>query len=165
VAVNIREATKRDIEAIAALWRQLMEYHAGLDAAFAVRPGAERLFRKYVMKWIKSRGALTLVASDAGKVVAYCATVVEEFPAAFPPARAGIVADLIVDGAHRRRGIGRMLVETARMWLLGQGVTTMRLRAAAVNGDALAFWRALGFKDFTIMMTRDISGGEPLGEI
>ena len=57
---------------------------------------------------------------------------------------AGLLS-LVVDAAHRRRGIGRLLVQQACEWTRAAGFARLRLRSGLHRGDAHAFYAALGF--------------------
>lgn len=153
----IREATKRDLDAIVALWKQLMQFHTDLDPVYRIGPRAEKTFRKFAAKCIWNRGVLTLVAEENGRPIAFCNATVETNPPVFPPGRYGMISDLVVDAGHRRRGIGSQLVEAVKLWLLRQGITCLRLRAASVNPVALNFWHRCGFKDIVVTMSQDIA--------
>ena len=60
----IRRATKNDIEAVLGLWRQLVDYHAGLGSAFQASPEAEDVFRKFLKKGLKRSDVLVQVAQE-----------------------------------------------------------------------------------------------------
>ena len=152
----IREATKRDLDAIVSLWKQLMQFHADLDSVFQLSPNAEKVFRKFAAGCIKNRSVLTLIAENAGKAIAFCNTTIEINPPVFYPGRFGMITDLVVEAAYRRRGIGTQLVETVKMWLLQRGIACVRLRAAAINPAAVDFWHSQGFKDIVVTLSQDI---------
>jgi ribosomal protein S18 acetylase RimI-like enzyme len=156
VAIAIREATKRDLDAVAALWRQLMDFHAVLDPAFTLHKNAEKDFRKFCVRCIKDRNILTILAGDGGRAVGYCCAMLEPSARMFVPRTYGTIADLVVDGGSRRRGIGRMLVNAARIWLVARGVVKINVRAACANAGAMAFWRAMGMREFIVTMTQSV---------
>lgn len=47
--------------------------------------------------------------------------------------------------AHRRLGIGRMLVQKIIDWLAARGVQSLRLMVTSVNESAMRFYERLGF--------------------
>jgi len=63
------------------------------------------------------------------------------------PGRFGRIVALAVDGGHRRRGLGRLLVEAAESAALELGCTDMELTSRCGRDDAVAFYRALGYED------------------
>ena len=146
-----------DLDAITALWRQLMDFHAALDPAFTLNKSAEKDFRKFAARCIKDRNILTILAEDDGRPVGYCCAMLEPSARMFVPRTYGTIADLVVDGGSRRRGIGRMLVDGARTWLAARGARKLHVRAACANEGAMTFWRAMGMREFIITMGQDLA--------
>lgn len=163
VTVTIRDATKRDLDAVTALWRQLMDFHAALDPAFQLNKDAEKAFRKFAVRCIKSRNMLAIIAEDNGRPVGYCCAMIEPAARMFVPRTYGTIADLVVDGGNRRRGIGRMLVDSARTWLVARGARRIRVNAVFANGGAVAFWRAMGMREFIVSMAQDVLPTDEVG--
>ncbi|MGB9593658.1 MAG: GNAT family N-acetyltransferase, partial [Anaerolineae bacterium] len=60
------------------------------------------------------------------------------------PAHAEI-GGLVVDEAHRGRGIGRALMERAEAWARGMGLHTVRLRSNVIRAEAHAFYERIGY--------------------
>jgi GNAT superfamily N-acetyltransferase len=54
----------------------------------------------------------------------------------------------------RRQGIGRAAIDwlRANVW---HGVARVRLEVLVGNASGIAFWRALGFRDYALTMERD----------
>lgn len=63
----------------------------------------------------------------------------------------GHVITLDVREERRRRGVGSRLLETAEVWLRGQGVRRVRLETAVKNEAALAFWQRAGFETTAVL--------------
>jgi GNAT superfamily N-acetyltransferase len=55
------------------------------------------------------------------------------------------IAGLVVDGARRRQGIGRRLVEAAEDWARGRGYARLRVRSNVARDVAHEFYGGLGF--------------------
>jgi ribosomal protein S18 acetylase RimI-like enzyme len=58
----------------------------------------------------------------------------------------GFVVDLIVDAAHRRRGLGRALVTATAQAFRSAGATSLGLAVTLSNLPALHLYKALGFR-------------------
>ena len=57
------------------------------------------------------------------------------------------IGSLVVDHAHRRRGIGRMLVGACERWAKERAFSTMRLRLPRARPpEAHGFYRQLGYE-------------------
>jgi putative acetyltransferase len=52
---------------------------------------------------------------------------------------------MIVAASHRKRGIGRALIESAAAWAQANGKGALRLRVFPDNAPALALYRSTGF--------------------
>ncbi len=53
---------------------------------------------------------------------------------------------LVVDGRHRRLGVGRALVERMTSWASDRNLHDVRARAQEHREDALSFYEGLGFE-------------------
>jgi len=53
---------------------------------------------------------------------------------------------LVVDAAHRSRGIGERLVHGGLVWAADSGFAEVRVRSNVVRADAHRFYERLGFK-------------------
>ena len=58
---------------------------------------------------------------------------------------AGEIASLVVKSTRRGEGIGKGLIDTAVDWLIGNGYSSIRIRANAVRKAAHGFYQSLGF--------------------
>ena len=61
------------------------------------------------------------------------------------PARYCYVSSAYVRPEHRRQGVLRALMRSAREWCAERGLTEMRLHTASGASEAAATWSALGF--------------------
>ncbi|MDW8467950.1 MAG: GNAT family N-acetyltransferase [Burkholderiales bacterium] len=127
-AITLRLALPRDAHAIAALAREHIE--AGLPPKY----DAARILRA-----MRRRDTVVLVAAEGSAVRGFA--VME-----FGEERAHLVL-LAVSPGHRRRGIGRRLIE----WLLESartaGIASVHLELRAGNAAARRFYRAMGFSE------------------
>ena len=80
------------------------------------------------------------VAVDEGKVVGYIAfeKILDE----------GSITELAVSSEHRRKGVGRKLVEL--MLTSVAGVKTVCLEVRASNAPATALYKAMGFREISV---------------
>jgi phosphinothricin acetyltransferase len=149
-----RPARRSDVAAVAALWSALVEEHAALDRAFALRAGAAAELPATIERMLRDPAAALWVWEAPAGVAGFCAA----RRCAAPPAaaeRARVeITELAVAPAARRRGAGRALVSAALAWAAAGGAERIEVRVAARNAAGQGFWRALGFADFVDVLDR-----------
>jgi ribosomal protein S18 acetylase RimI-like enzyme len=150
----IRPATAQDIPEIVSIWGELALHHARLDPAFAPSGDWREEYRHFVRSLLGRDDALALVGADGGRLVGYAVGRISLLPAFFVHRRRGYIHDVVIREGHRRRGVGRRLVEGLLLWMRGQGVTLIELTVASGNAGAVAFWERLGFSTYMVHMKR-----------
>lgn len=68
------------------------------------------------------------------------------------------ITDLIVLDAFRGKGIGRRLLEEAEALAASRGARHFRVGVLSANRDAHRVYRAAGFRDYEITLTKEIGG-------
>jgi RimJ/RimL family protein N-acetyltransferase len=98
--------------------------------------------RRYLRAVRRYPHAAVLVAeAEDGRVVGRLSIARDQHPASRHVADLG----LMVDAAHRRRGIGRALLEAGVEWARSAGVTKLELHVFPWNGAAIALYEDFGF--------------------
>jgi len=71
---------------------------------------------------------------------------------------------LAVDPDHRRKGLGRTIVEEAERRLRGAGCPKVNLQVRTTNSDAIEFYRRIGYGvDEAISMGKRLENDDPTG--
>lgn len=98
--------------------------------------------RRYLKASRRHPDAAVFVAEDDGRIVARLSLARDPHPAS------GHVADLglMVAASHRRRGIGRELLEQAVAWARSAAVTKLELHVFPWNEPALRLYESFGFE-------------------
>jgi ribosomal protein S18 acetylase RimI-like enzyme len=153
--VHVRAMTKADLERVGVLAGGLVRLHHTWDAQrFFLEPGVEDGYRWWFSKQLGRDGVVLLVAEVDGVVAGYVYGSLEERDWNLLLDAHGAVHDVYVDEAFRRRGLARKLMEAAIGALEAQGATQIVLSTSTKNAEAQALFRALGFRDTMIEMTR-----------
>jgi GNAT superfamily N-acetyltransferase len=130
VALAIRVAVISDAADIARLTTQL-GYEAPAPAV------GERLSRILLQPdqqfW---------VAEAEGSVAGWVHALLAEYVEAEPFV---VIGGLVVDQACRRRGIGRLLLETTEAWARAKGCAVVRLSSSATRTAAHRFYQDVGY--------------------
>lgn|GEM_PF-928583 len=130
---GVREARVRDAPAVASLLTQLGYAHDESQAS-------ER-----IASWAGDPFGCVLIAVDEATPVGLLAVrVVRYFEREGSFAR---VLALAVDELHRRRGIGRALLDRAEAWARERGCTDIEVASHRDRADAQAFYAAHGYED------------------
>ncbi len=70
---------------------------------------------------------------------------------------AGVMYDIVVDPAHRRQGVGRLLLEATIDALKARGAPRVVLSTAEKNHAAQRLFDRAGFRRTMIEMTRELN--------
>ncbi|HEU4562834.1 MAG TPA: GNAT family N-acetyltransferase [Longimicrobium sp.] len=102
-------------------------------------------------KYLARNPGLSLVARDGGRMVGavLCGH----------DGRRGYLHHLAVAASHRRRGIGRALVERCLDGLRRDGIAKCHLMVYHHNAEGQAFWRGTGWhaRDDILLMSRNLT--------
>lgn len=135
--VSIRLATEADVEALAALGRELaraLRYYTIPDAEACLRNARQAL---------RDRRESIYLAEVDGRPVGMCHVTLRQPISDHAPV--ALIDELIVTDAFRSRGIGRKLIEVARKFALERGCVELEVGTAAENTNACTFYRTVGF--------------------
>ena len=125
----IRKMTIDDYDDVYALW--LSCKGMGLNNLDDSREG--------IGKYLKRNPDTCFVAQEEGKIIGVILTGND--------GRRGYVCHTAVHPGHRRKGIGRQLVETAMDALKKEGMNKVALVVFKRNDEGNAFWEKMGFTE------------------
>jgi RimJ/RimL family protein N-acetyltransferase len=97
--------------------------------------------RRYLRTVRRHPDAAVFVAVDQGRIVARLSVARDPHPASAHVADLG----LIVAAGHRRRGIGKLLLEAAVTWARSAGVRKLELHVFPWNAPAIRLYETFGF--------------------
>ena len=111
--VTIRDAGPADIEALGRFGALLVRTHHAFDPArfIAETPQTADGYGAFLGTQLTKPNVSILVAEQDGEVVGYTYAGAEGFDYMSLRGPAGGLYDIVVDPAHRERGIGRMLID------------------------------------------------------
>ena len=154
---NIRPWRPADRPAVLALNAELQDHER------AVRP-SRRLGAEMTEAYVaglerrlasgEEDGALFVAEDEGAAVIAFAACFVGEDALESEPAEV-VIEDLVVAAGARGRGIGRALVGAARDFARERGVRRIVISALVANADAIAAYRALGFRPLYTRLERE----------
>ena len=71
-------------------------------------------------------------------------------------AKKGYISNLYIKKGHRKKGVGKKLLNISLKWLKQNNVKYISLEIHLENKNALKFYRNLGFKDYTLKLAKKI---------
>jgi len=109
----IRPARSADSGALGRLGALLVQTHHDFDPKrfIAVTPQTEAGYGTFLVSQLDEPTVIVLVGEEDGRVIGYTYAAVEGRDYMSLRGPAGVLYDIIVDPAHRGRGIGRRLLE------------------------------------------------------
>ena len=119
---------------------------------------SEQLYGSFLGGQLANPDIVVLVAEREGEVVGYTYSGVEGNDYMSLRGPAGVLYDIVVDPAHRRQGIGRMLVEATLEALKARGAPRVVLSTAEKNTAAQRLFDSAGFRRTMVEMTKELEG-------
>ncbi len=144
----VRKATRRDLDAIVTLGRELMDFHEALDPFFTRSADFDTLFGRFVLRNIRSKAACVLVATVDERIVGYCQGMLDRHPPSIMEPEYGLVLDFYVAAGYRRTGVGDRMFKHVREWFRTKGVRRIEVRHSTFNPIAAEFWPKMGFTPY-----------------
>ena len=134
-------------ERIGDLWAENGGYHAAAGPAdiSPAERGAER-YARAILDRLRDADARVLVAEmDIRSSATSNGVIADITTEMFMPLRCGLLADIYMQTAYRRRGLGKQLVERFDDLVFARRASViLNGRSAQAIREALAFWKALG---------------------
>jgi ribosomal protein S18 acetylase RimI-like enzyme len=160
-AATIRPATPADLPVLGRLGALLVRAHHDFDPQrfIAARPGTEQAYASFLGTQLEEPNVVVLVAERDGEVLGYTYAGVEGYDYMSLRGPAAVLYDIVVDPAHRGRGVGRMLLEATVAALEARAAPRVVLSTADRNESAQRLFARAGFRRTMIEMTRELDGG------
>jgi RimJ/RimL family protein N-acetyltransferase len=141
VTVSVRRAAPGDAPSLVELARAVgSEPEGWLIADGEWRSVSEE--RRYLRAVRRHPHAVVFVAESADGIVGRISLARDPHPASEHVADLGLMVEL----GHRRRGIGRALMEAAEEWARAVGILKLELHVFPYNHAAIALYESLGYE-------------------
>lgn len=153
----IRNATKRDIQFIVKLVREMVDYHQVIDKYYkACSSYDDREIMSYYGSLIKDRNTKIVIAEENKEVIGYFMGAIEKAPQYIHPKRIGVIFDAFIKKEYRKQGIGKKILKELLRWFKKKKVKHIELTVDARNKIGLRAWKKFGFFDFRLKMRLDL---------
>jgi GNAT superfamily N-acetyltransferase len=159
LAVRVREAVPRDLEAVVALRLALLREHPEHPVYGRLRADVTAKARELFAGQLRSTMEAIFLAESDGEVAGILRCVESIGSPLLEPARYAYVSSVYVRPELRRRGVLRALLRAAERWSRTRGLDQMRLHNVAGSAMAEGAWSSLGFEVVEQVRVRDLNQG------
>lgn len=153
----IRVADMNDLERLCELYKELHKYHVGIKPEKFRMPEDDKFFRDGMIDFLNSDEWITLVHENGGVIDAYA--IFKAFNSETPdehPRRVCYITHFAVTESSRRQGVGTGLMNKVCELARSVQCDCVRLGVNALNTDAIAFDKQMGFSSVTLMMEKKL---------
>jgi len=155
-----------DLPIIGRLGALLVRMHHDLDPKRFIEasPQTERAYASFIGSQLEDPSMIVLVAEQDGMVAGYSYSGIEGRDYMSLRGPAGVLHDIVVDPAHRGRGVGRILLDATLAALKARGTPQVVLSTATGNESAQRLFERAGFRRTMIEMTRETDGSASISD-
>ena len=152
--VKIRAALADDYLPLLPLFDHIDSAHHEVLPDVFVRPHGRTPEEDYFIDLLSNPEVGFIVAEVDNGVVGFIHVIVRETPKIpiLVQRRFASIESLVVTNDFQRKGIGVKLVEAAKAWAINNGAESIELNVYEFNESAIAFYRHLGFTDYSRKM-------------
>ena len=143
--ITVRPAERKDLDVIVNLTLRLKKLNEEFDPLYTVKPNAEEEAKDYISKSFDDENVIMLVAEADGKVVGFVRALIKT-RMFYQPDVEGVISDLYVLPAYRRKGVGDKLLDEVAKLLKARGVKILAAEFPPYNTIAVSFYEKRGFK-------------------
>ncbi len=143
--INIRRATKGDVNEIADLAVRLKKLNNEFDPLFTVKDDAKDIASKYISDSIGSNKVLLLAVTKGPKVIGFLRAELRD-RLFYEPSKEGHITDMYVLPEHRRKQIGHEILEQGTSELVKMGAEIIVGDLPSHNEIGVHFYTKRGFR-------------------
>ncbi len=162
VIVTIRDATEEDLPGVVSLWAMLAGHHEGISDDFKLAWDSKRKWAEYLDRKFSEISTKLIVAEEGDKLVGFMLCLLSPNAPIFKERKIGVISDVFVLEALRRKGLANKMLEVAVKWFRKNKVRSVQLAVAHANLEARAVWRSIGFEPYMLYKRLDLDKLEDL---
>ncbi len=159
--VTIRVATIDDLEKVQELNLKLFEkeyrdYDPLLNLNWTFGKEGTKYFRERILR----NDGCVLVAVVEDEIVGYLCGGIKKVESYRNLPSVAELENMFILKPFRSRGIGKQLLNEFVRWCESKKISKVKVEASASNKKAIKFYRANGFKNYTLILERDLETAE-----
>ncbi|MCS7118342.1 MAG: GNAT family N-acetyltransferase [Thaumarchaeota archaeon] len=154
---RIRRAVQNDLESLVELLVRNKRLNEEFDPMLTVSSEIRTAARKYLSEALSDAKSLVLVADDQkGKLLAFLkADLVDRV--FYNPEREGVIREFYVLPEYRRKGLGKLMIDTAFKELVNMGAGVITAEFPSQHKIAVTFYENVGFRPLFSKYAREPS--------
>lgn len=154
---TVRPATKKDIDALIPLQKEMAKYHHALDPIWSKGATDNGVWHKMLLGLLRRGKQFSfLILECNGKVVGYATAEIKDASPAYAVKKLGHIGSIYVQKAYRKHGLTSMAMEYFDEWFKKHNVTWVTLQVDAGNPLGTKAWKKLGFTDWRLVLRKKI---------
>ena len=162
--IKIRKAKMRDVERVVEMWKEFRKEHdrkrieenPKLRKHIKKKKGAEKIFKKWITKNIKSKNSIVWIGEADGEIAGYSLNYIKENIPVFEIGKLGYFGDLFVRKKFRNKNISSKFKNKTIEWLEKRGIKNFAIRVHAGNKKAHKIYKKWGFIDYQMEMRKSV---------
>jgi ribosomal protein S18 acetylase RimI-like enzyme len=154
----VRRAESADVSAIVALYLEVEDEVVAREPTFRHAPDAAAVEARYLPR-IDESDRLVMVADVDDVVVGFVDAILRRHLDAGTYHAPGIdayVEELIVTSRHRRRGVGRALIQGVEARARDAGARMVVLDTHVTNTIARALYASMAYREFGVILVKEL---------
>jgi ribosomal protein S18 acetylase RimI-like enzyme len=137
MAMLIRDFSEQDME-------KLLDYREESAKISFPRMKIDReKARRFFLEHVEKYPGTLKVAELEGKIAGF----IRFFPEEGSFGRYGMIDLIFVDKEHRKRGVGKLLLETAEKWFESSGISHIEAVVTNTNAPSINFFKSQGYEE------------------
>jgi len=156
MTVTVRSATKEDTAELLELWKGFMNDVESLDRPIPVHLENVARWKQFISKLIEQDPRQIQVAERDDTLVGYLVCQKVATTHLDMGYNWSYISDIYVTPAHRRKGLGKRLLQAMLDYLKSEKVEQARLAVWCKNGVAIRLYKQLGFKEHMNILQIDL---------
>jgi len=161
--VKIRKAKIKDVPELVKLWSDFTNEHKRITVKNSAKPdyqekkkNAKNIWEKWIIKSIRSKKSLVMVAEHDGKFVGYVLSNIKKTPPVYKIDTFGYISDLYVKKEYRGKRISSKFKDESLKWFKKKGLKYSSIGVYSDNPHARFVYKKWGFFDCEVIMKKKL---------
>jgi ribosomal protein S18 acetylase RimI-like enzyme len=160
--VAIRKYRGSDRASFVRLMEELQDYLVAIDDLKRMRrmPEFGESYTKRTLEKVAKNNGIIYVAEREGRIIGFVVGIMPEQTKEelleLIPSKRGNVLELVVENRYRRKGVGRILMESIENYSKQNDCSVLGVEVFSPNKNAYLLYSKLGYRERTIWMTKKL---------